>query len=1254
MTQINISANININAMETKGNQFKLPMDKRYRPIYKADGQYTKAFKDLYRRNLVNDNENLKYVYNEKTNRFINKTDIYDKRSINKKIKTKYEKTYDVKNNVFSIKRTYYNTIDYEVYEFQGRKTIVKGKSEIILKIHKLRNENVQFKTTSPFYCDKVLAVDNQKELLPKELTLLKTSFPNQRIVYNSEDINTSHPEMFSNDDNFIKIEHRINHYRVIRITQVHSNIMDSSLKNLKNLKMFNAGFSLCNPHINQKFVDSGNNCCVPEILHQIYCNPELKRHLKISVDDIVKILCKSYDIERTKYAGFDTTDIQRFCERYNLPLYALDYDEKVFHSWYPDSKNKNLPSLCYIASNDHMYICSDSKFLNSINAKTRTTFTGKSKSFVGLSKEEHNKKYSIKEDDIVVKEHSLMNQLIKYVEETNNIPYHKDIMCKNGAIKSMICDGIKYVANEDADLVKINIDEFNNQFPEEELTFKNQSVISIGKNVFKQLYPYHVKSVFNQNVSKYLRANGGLVQDFRKTDWCDINNKFAIDINKCRTSCLRDNILGEYKRFSILDNIEPFVAKPHSVAKPQSVLKQGFYYITTKNMFPCRGNGWYSDGFLKYIKLEGIAFKIKYQLLSSLTYAEDYLKNLFNSITKFSEFKFMSNGLIGKLAQTEQSNSTVWFEKNFNTCCYHYFKESNMKQKINISPIMDKDGEKVLFYQLERKVFSKQDENDIPIYNQILENEYIKLYELDKQVRLLCDDKTLRLAACRTDELTYTSWLSDESNVSSLLSDVYGGYKKGNIREVLKEPFVFEKQELNISFEDWNIYKEDSFNGFAEIALTILDKKASILINGFAGTGKTTLVRDYLVAELEKRGLSYERLAPTNMAAKQIGGSTIHKFLSIDEDNTITQKYVQRLCRLDYVLIDEVSMVNSKILNLFQICKNTSTKTKFILIGDFRQLPPVQEENKDFENSWIIKWLCDFNKIELNVNKRSDDVMTKLSLDAFQTGNVNPSAFGAFDVWDADLHITYSNKTRKSINDKIMKANVSATTVSIVATEQDYLDNKHCQDVLLNEGTPVMACHTNKKYDVVNNESFTIDSFNGDWIYLKRENGEILPWTIGTFNRMFVIAYAITCHKSQGKTLTEKYAIWDIDVVKKQSNVFAKKWIYTALTRTVDKNNIVFGNWSAPTCVKYETSFIENKIKGYTCQDLIKNRTCNLNTTEVIEMVQTQMNSCFSCGIELDVNTLTLDRINNEIGHTILNLRLCCLSCNRKKSQLE
>jgi hypothetical protein len=376
----------------------------------------------------------------------------------------------------------------------------------------------------------------------------------------------------------------------------------------------------------------------------------------------------------------------------------------------------------------------------------------------------------------------------------------------------------VSYYANENVDTVKENIEEFNVMFADKNLVFKNQSQVSISNEVFNHLYPYHKKSVFSPQLKRYFQTNAGLVEDYLKSD--KIKNSFAIDINKCRTSCLRDNILGKYKRFSILDRIEPYVGGN------VKDMKEGFYYIKTNNTFPCRGNGWYSNGFIKFLCREKIKYKVKYQLLASNTYDDDYLKKFFDNITQFTDFKFMSNSFIGTMAQTEKNSSTVWFEKNFDTCCFHYFKENNMKKKINISPIEDEE-QNVLFYQLESKVFSQKNENDIPIYNQILENEYIKLYELNKKVRMLCDDPSLRLVSCRTDELTYNCWLADESKITSLYSDKIGGYKKGAVRFVKDTPFNFHSLEeaLKIDFERWSVYEETDFDSFQDIVCALLDK---------------------------------------------------------------------------------------------------------------------------------------------------------------------------------------------------------------------------------------------------------------------------------------------------------------------------------------------------------------------------------------------------------------------------------------------
>eukprot|EP00959_Pyramimonas_sp_CCMP1952_P201428 4212225-Pyramimonas_sp.AAC.1 len=144
-------------------------------------------------------------------------------------------------------------------------------------------------------------------------------------------------------------------------------------------------------------------------------------------------------------------------------------------------------------------------------------------------------------------------------------------------------------------------------------------------------------------------------------------NKTIGIDINKCRTSCMRDNILGDYKRFNVMDSIQPYDKKGTN--------RPGFYYILTNNWLPCRGNGWYSNGFIEYIsKRNNIDFKIKYQLLASYTYPSDYLNEFHNEVIQYKNFKFMSNGTIGSMAMTKKETCKAFFETNFETAVIHYF----------------------------------------------------------------------------------------------------------------------------------------------------------------------------------------------------------------------------------------------------------------------------------------------------------------------------------------------------------------------------------------------------------------------------------------------------------------------------------------------------------------------------------------------------------------------------------------------------
>ena len=124
------------------------------------------------------------------------------------------------------------------------------------------------------------------------------------------------------------------------------------------------------------------------------------------------------------------------------------------------------------------------------------------------------------------------------------------------------------------------------------------------------------------------------------------------------------------------------------------------------------------------------------------------------------------------------------------------------------------------------------------------------------------------------------------------------------------------------------------------------------VFITGRAGTGKSTLLQ-YFREHTSRRIIV---LAPTGVAAVNVGGQTIHSFFQFKPD--ITPEKVRRLPaerrelvrELDAIVIDEVSMVRADLMDCIDrsLRKNGRDKKipfggiKLILIGDLYQLPPV------------------------------------------------------------------------------------------------------------------------------------------------------------------------------------------------------------------------------------------------------------------------------------------------------------------------
>lgn len=204
---------------------------------------------------------------------------------------------------------------------------------------------------------------------------------------------------------------------------------------------------------------------------------------------------------------------------------------------------------------------------------------------------------------------------------------------------------------------------------------------------------------------------------------------------------------------------------------------------------------------------------------------------------------------------------------------------------------------------------------------------------------------------------LTFTKRLSEETNISTRLL-------RNRLEELVGELVMYKKTDVKKAVahptKTWEVELDAiDYTGNAEAleALRLMEEtQENIFLTGEAGTGKSTLLQYF--RQVTKKNVVV--LAPTGVAALNVGGQTIHSFCGFGPDITLAK--VKRsgawspkkklLAKVDAIVIDEISMVRADLLDCVDKFLQLNGPRghipfggiQMIFIGDLFQLPPVEK----------------------------------------------------------------------------------------------------------------------------------------------------------------------------------------------------------------------------------------------------------------------------------------------------------------------
>lgn len=379
-----------------------------------------------------------------------------------------------------------------------------------------------------------------------------------------------------------------------------------------------------------------------------------------------------------------------------------------------------------------------------------------------------------------------------------------------------------------------------------------------------------------------------------------------------------------------------------------------------------------------------------------------------------------------------------------------------------------------------------------------------------------------------------------------------------------------------------------------------VANTNTSFFVTGKAGTGKTTFVMNIRTA-VKKNFLV---LAPTGIAAMNVGGQTIHSFFGLPFEaigpKTVAEVSWEKRQLLEYtdtIIIDEASMVRCDWVDCIDRFLRSLMKNRLpfggkqmVFVGDLFQLPPVVQMGSADDEMLCDMYGCgtpyfykanvmkriNMPKIEFQKVYRQDNPEFLGILNRMRVGKnteedmktLNQCVSFDDEVGDYSVVLTAYVKRADGINARKL-SDIEAEEFSYKGEIEGNYRVKDLPvpiDLRLKVGAQVIFCRNDFLRGFVNGTIAKVVELAEDKIKVRLENGkellvEKMVWescesvynketkrvesvVIGSFKQYpLKLAWAITIHKSQGMTFDRMH--FDLS-----HGTFAPGQAYVAISR--------------------------------------------------------------------------------------------------------